>query len=310
MKIKRIEVKDLFDYYCYEIAMKEHEAISIVHAPNGYGKTIVFKMITNLLKVDIVGISEVPFNEFVVEFTGGSILRAKKVEEKRRAFLTRFLVLEIENIETEKQEKKSYSFEVPISEHILDRIREEGFDEYIRRIEMRRRRISIEEREESENIQNRYEKFVEQLRTIRKAIGVNFIDSDRLFSTTQQMKVREVIRKDKYGRDEIVGIRHDGRMEDYSEQSNRNENIIRDAKDILYRIQKARQIYSLESEKRDRNFPDRLVQYVNSQTEFFDDIQIAEQLEELEKKRLELENAGLVLSGKKTLAPGTTLVMA
>lgn len=303
MKIKRIEVKDLFDYYCYEIAMKEHEAISIVHAPNGYGKTTVFKMITNLLKVDIVGISEVPFNEFVVEFTGGTILRAKKVEEKRKAFLTRFLVLAIENIETEKQEKKSYSFEVPISEHILDRIREEGFDEYIRRIEMRRRRISIEEREESENIQNRYEKFVEQLRTIRKAIGVNFIDSDRLFSTTQQMKVREVIRKDKYGRDEIVRIRHDGRMEDYSEQSNRNENIIRDAKDILYRIQKARQIYSLESEKRDRNFPDRLVQYVDSQTEFFDDIQIAEQLEELEKKRLELENAGLVLSGKKTLAP-------
>lgn len=298
MRIKRIEVTDLFDYYCYEISMKEHEAISIIHAPNGYGKTTVFKMITNLLKLDIVGICDVPFKEFIVEFTEGTILRAKKIEEKKAAYLARFLVLEIEN-----QEKKVYDFAVSISEHILERIREEGLDEHIRRMEMRRRHVPIEEREETENIQNKYERFVEQLNIIRKSIEVNFIDSDRLFSTNKQMRMREVIRKDKYGRDEIVRIRPDGRVEDYNDQTNRNENIIRDARDILYRIQRARQIYSLESEKKDRNFPDRLVQYVDSQTEFFDDNQIAEQLEELEKKRLELENAGLVLSGKKTLAP-------
>ncbi len=44
---------------------------------------------------------------------------------------------------------------------------------------------------------------------------------------------------------------------------------------------------------------ERLVQYVDSQSEFFDDEQINEQLDDLEKKRLELEKAGLVLPGKK-----------
>lgn len=284
MRIKRIKVTDLFDYYCYEIVMKEHEAISIIHAPNGYGKTTVFKMITQLLEFDIIGVCAVPFKEFAVEFTDGTILSTKrleeKIEERRGRYLEKFLIFEIKN-----SEGKLYDFKIPTANYILERIREEGIEDYIRRMEMRRRHVPIAEREEHENIQNKYDRFVEQLNVIRQSIEVNFIDSDRLFSANKQIKTKEVIRRDKAGRDEIVIIRPDGRSEEYQEQGNKNENIIRDARDILHRIQEARQIYSLESEKKDRNFPDRLVQYVDSQTEFFNDIQIAEQLEELEKKR-------------------------
>ncbi|WP_370814341.1 AAA family ATPase [[Ruminococcus] lactaris] len=136
---------------------------------------------------------------------------------------------------------------------------------------------------------------------------MNFIDSDRLFSSNKQARTREIVRGDKVTRDEMIRMRRDGRTEEYSEQINKSENIIRAAREILFRIQRARQIYSLESEKKDRNFPDRLVQYVDSQSEFFDDEQINEQLDDLEKKRLELEKAGLVLPGKKTLAPTASI---
>ncbi len=65
MRIRKINVEELFDYYSYEIVMKEHDAISIIHAPNGYGKTTVFKMVNYLLELDIIGISAVPFKKFV-----------------------------------------------------------------------------------------------------------------------------------------------------------------------------------------------------------------------------------------------------
>lgn len=302
MRIKRISVEDLFDYYSYEIAMKDYNAISIIHAPNGYGKTTVFKMIDYLLEFDVIGISAVPFKEFAVEFTEGTILRAKTVEEKivqkRGEYLTGFLVFEIE-----KNKKIICDFSIHMEDYVLERIREDGIEDYIRRMEMRRRRIPMEEREGLENIQNKYERFVEQLNIIRRSIKVNFIDSDRLFSSSKNMRSRGITRRDKSIREDMVRIRPEGREEEYSEIVNKNENIIRDAREILFRIQRVRQIYSLESEKRDRNFPDRLVQYVDSQEDFFDDVQIAEQLDALEKKRLELEKAGLVLPGKKTLAP-------
>lgn len=301
MRINRIEVKDLFDYYCYEIEMKNHDAISIIHAPNGYGKTTVFKMITYLLNFDIVGISTVPFKEFVVELLEGPILRAKKLlvnDGGKRGFHERFLTLEIMSTEGKK-----FDFMMPISASILSRIREEGIEEVVRRMEMRRRHVPMEEREETINILNKYERFNEELDVIRKSIEVNFIDSNRLFSADKQIQRNEMVRREKFGREEIVRVMPNMVFDDYQDEGNKNENIIRDARDILHRIQEARQIYSLESEKKDRNFPDRLVQYVDSREIFFDDIQIAEQLEELEKKRLELEKAGLVLSGKKTLAP-------
>lgn len=97
MRIRKINVEELFDYYSYEIVMKEHDAISIIHAPNGYGKTTVFKMVNYLLELDIIGISAVPFKKFVVEFTEGTILRVKRVEEKiierRGSYLTGFTKL-------------------------------------------------------------------------------------------------------------------------------------------------------------------------------------------------------------------------
>ena len=306
MRIRKINVEELFDYYSYEIVMKEHDAISIIHAPNGYGKTTVFKMVNYLLELDIIGISAVPFKKFVVEFTEGTILRVKRVEEKiierRGSYLTGFLEFEIENIAG-----KIYDFSISTADYVLERIKEDGLEQFIRRMEMRRRRVPSEEREELENIQNKYERFAEQLNIIRESIKVNFIDSDRLFSSNKQARTREIVRGDKVTRDEMIRMRRDGRTEEYSEQINKSENIIRAAREILFRIQRARQIYSSESEKKDRNFPDRLVQYVDSQSEFFDDEQINEQLDDLEKKRLELEKAGLVLPGKKTLAPTASI---
>jgi len=301
MKIKKIDVIDLFDYYCYKIEMKEHDSISIIHAPNGYGKTTVFKLITYLLDFDVISMSTIPFKKFTVELSDGSMMCVEKVileEDKPHRFIKEILSLKIV-----KEDGKIYEFSLPISSQVLPGIEEYGIEEYIRRMEIRRRHSPVEEREETINTEKKYERFKEQLDIIRESCEVNFIDSNRLFSSDKQINRKEIVRLDKFGREEIVRKTSNRMFNEYQNSDSENENIVLDAKDILHKIQLARQIYSLESEKKDRNFPDRLVEYVDLTKEFFSDIQVAEQLEELEKKRLELENAGLVLSGKKTLAP-------
>lgn len=169
----------------------------------------------------------------------------EKIIERRGSYLTGFLEFEIENIAG-----KIYDFSISTADYVLERIKEDGLEQFIRRMEMRRRRVPSEEREELENIQNKYERFAEQLNIIRESIKVNFIDSDRLFSSNKQARTREIVRGDKVTRDEMIRMRRDGRTEEYSEQINKSENIIRAAREILFRIQRARQIYSLESEKK------------------------------------------------------------
>lgn len=301
MKIESIEVVDLFDFYCYEIEMKKHNPISIIHAPNGYGKTTVFKMIRNVLALNVVDIFEVPFKEFTICLSGNICIKVNKEIDSRdseNVFSTGLLRIDLKN-----GRRKNVFIELPMSSKILEMIREDGLEDYIQRIEMRRRRIPVEERKgESYNLSNSFEKLGQELEKIRAELNINFIDSNRLFSHSR----RPVRRGDRnelridgrtiFGRDERL------HFSDERQFDGTNENIVRDASDINERIRSVRQKYGLEAEKLDRNFPDRLVEFVESTEEAFSDSQIVNGLEELEKKRLELENAGLVLIGKKSLS--------
>ena len=69
IQIKKIIVKNLFDYYCYEIEMNSHSNISIIHAPNGYGKTTVFNLVKHYLDLDVYNIHLIPFEMFRIELT-------------------------------------------------------------------------------------------------------------------------------------------------------------------------------------------------------------------------------------------------
>ena len=310
MKIKSIKVIDLFDYYCYEIKIKAHDPISIIHAPNGYGKTTVFKMITYLLNLDIYNMCSIPFTEFILELSDNTIISVKNekraVSVRKQDGLTRKRTFPSLILKVITNAKEEYILPLQVNDRSIAMIKEDGIEEYIRRMEMRRRNIPVEYRVEEDantNLSNAYETFRKKLEKVANNLEINFIDSNRLFSNSREPSRKRIIRKDRSGRERVYWFSPEDEYVEYSERESTGENIIKDAIDILQKIQEARQIYSLESEKKDRDFPDRLVEYVNSVDDFFDDDKIAEELEELEKKRLELEKTGLVLSGKKTLTP-------
>lgn len=82
MKITKIKVQDLYGIHNYEIAFDDSQSIKIIHAPNGYGKTTLLKLISDIVNCKLFEVSIIPFHTFVIEFDDHSSI--KVIKDKAR----------------------------------------------------------------------------------------------------------------------------------------------------------------------------------------------------------------------------------
>lgn len=70
MRITKISIQDLFGMpsFTYKIELKTDPPITIIHGPNGSGKTVIFKMIAGLFNSNYFIFWKYPFSEFRVDF--------------------------------------------------------------------------------------------------------------------------------------------------------------------------------------------------------------------------------------------------
>jgi len=71
MRIKQISVKGLFNTFNYIIPLNLADRITILHGPNGYGKTILLNMLDGLFNNHLTNESillKIPFTEFQIDF--------------------------------------------------------------------------------------------------------------------------------------------------------------------------------------------------------------------------------------------------
>lgn len=78
MRIKKVNVSKLFGIFNHEIAMKMDEHITIIHAPNGFGKTAILRMIDGLFNSHYTDLRAFPFSSFAVELDNGKVLSVQK----------------------------------------------------------------------------------------------------------------------------------------------------------------------------------------------------------------------------------------
>lgn len=78
MRITKISVKGLFGMFDHEIPLNQDSRITIVHGPNGVGKTILFGMIHALFQYGGGLFVTTPFERFRVEFESGAAISIKK----------------------------------------------------------------------------------------------------------------------------------------------------------------------------------------------------------------------------------------
>lgn len=75
MRIKQISVKKLFGVFDHTIPLHQEERITIIHGPNGYGKTVLLRMIEGFFNEDYAILHNTPFDELRICLTDESYVR-------------------------------------------------------------------------------------------------------------------------------------------------------------------------------------------------------------------------------------------
>jgi ABC-type transport system involved in cytochrome c biogenesis ATPase subunit len=85
MRLKGIVVTGLFDMFDQVIPLNHTDRITIVHGPNGYGKTTILRLVDALFNDRRVILRTTPFKQLEIEFDDGSRLTlSPRIEGKAR----------------------------------------------------------------------------------------------------------------------------------------------------------------------------------------------------------------------------------
>lgn len=132
MKLLNIKIEGLFNIFNHDIALNQEERITIITAPNGYGKTIALKTIYSLFNKKFTFFNKLIFDKIIYEFDNHQsieIHNKNKENEQKIEFLLR------------ENGKKIESFEYPskqmmtkLERSIPSRLLEEFTPPFIRRI--------------------------------------------------------------------------------------------------------------------------------------------------------------------------------
>ena len=80
LRLERIEVDDLFGLYSHVINLHLNDHVTIIHGPNGIGKTVLLRMIDALLKGRLSHFRQIPFSRFFAQFHDGSAIMINKTD--------------------------------------------------------------------------------------------------------------------------------------------------------------------------------------------------------------------------------------
>jgi predicted ATP-binding protein involved in virulence len=72
MRVTSIAVKGLFGLFNHEIPLQSADRVTIMHGPNGFGKTVILKMIAGLIEGNIAIFEHTPFKQFSLTLDDGS----------------------------------------------------------------------------------------------------------------------------------------------------------------------------------------------------------------------------------------------
>ncbi len=281
MRLKKVSVTGLFGLFDHEIPLHLDERITIVHGPNGYGKTLVLRMTAGLLTGRYSVFNEVPFSLFTLEFDDGESLTIKRITEPQRdSDEPRGKGRPTLEISLSARGAKPQSYKLPgipvartqlslMLERFVPFLAQIGPEDFLDR--RTGKRISLDDAFElyADELpptlgKNRDERksAPSWLKELRSSIPVRFIQ-------TQRLDVAEA-GEDKASKPAV---------EVYSQE-------------LVDSIRKTLAAYAARSQELDRTFPTRL--FSNARSEQLDVEELRHKLVELEQKRSELTVLGFL----------------
>jgi len=281
MRIQEIAVKSLFGIFNHVVPMHLDERITIVHGPNGFGKTTLLKLVENFFGGRYSDLRKTPYASIRITFEDGGVLtvvRREPPKSRARSSATLDMTFEKDKDQLTATLRGASPESVPL--HLVDSIvpwlrRESeftwrdtrtgeplGLDELVRHYTPRFPSGFFQgDRPADEE--------PEWLTTLRKGFSVRFIESQRLLRIG---KNRE---------------RHE------SEETYRpSVNVY--SKELAVHIQRKLAEYGVLSQSLDRSFPRRLVEQRSEPSGKLSVDELTTKLQDLEDKRRRLTDAGLL----------------
>ncbi|WP_018211150.1 AAA family ATPase [Desulfitobacterium hafniense] len=281
MKIEKIRVNGLFGLLNHEINMRVNDNITIIHGPNGFGKTTLLKMINALLNINFLELHIIPFEQFELFFSDGSRLLVNKNENNRETRSTK-QIRNLEIIYYENEKTHLYNPVIDLSENLISVPPEliSDFVPNLMRMGIRSwRYIPTEEILSLKDVILRFNEYFPEdsisyknvpdwFKDLKKSIPIQYIKTQRLIHSTVQ--------NPKYRRTQSI---MENAVSTYS---------IELAKAVETRLTE----YGKIAQTLDRSFPSRLVRLHSSEELKIEDL--SERLKDIDQKRQNLISLGLL----------------
>lgn len=295
MRIKRVEVQDLFGMFDHVIPFNLGDRITIMHGANGLGKTAILKMINGFFNSRYSDLRSTPFKEFRIDFEDESVIviskgRSNSGESEREGDSSSELAIEyrkpgeparLEIIRT-PQRPEELGFLFRHLEEAIPGLSRIGPDSW--RVAQTGEILSIEELVEN------YSEFLpfhlysseklplferatrgnpDWLKEIKTGFNVRFIETQRLMTMARP-----------------------GRKSRHEAASILTPAVARYSSELAALIQRRLAEYATLSQVLDRSFPMRVIEQGPQSVRSID--QLREKLASLEEKRARLREAGVL----------------
>src|SRR4051794_24865191 len=88
LRVTKIRVEKLFDRYTHEVDLHLEDRVTIIHGPNGVGKTVLLRLTAALLSGKFVDFAKIPFKKFEVSLSDGSSFGAARSDGQSKSKAT------------------------------------------------------------------------------------------------------------------------------------------------------------------------------------------------------------------------------
>lgn len=293
-RLSNFKVSGLFGLFDHNIPFNVHEGITILHAPNGYGKTIVLQLLAGFFGGSLKKFRDVWFEEVEITFTDGTYakiiqrdsteLRDDKGGTYERLYSVSYHTKD--TVQTYDRWDYSKSENLDVSKLYLEKI-----SPFIRRYDessyLDRRTNEIIDKNEaiqrsidylpaSMRRSNAHPKW---LHSIRESIHCKIIDTHRLMVPTKKEAPSQTHWSSKTDPGFIPAVKT------YSD-------------DVAAAIERTLAEYATLSSSLDRSFPNRLLSRLQEPTPTLTEASIRKKLSEFEDDRAKYANAGLLLQAE------------
>ena len=297
VKISKIGIYGLFDRFNHDLVFNPDELITIMIGPNGFGKTMILRILNALFNLPLQSLRRMPFKEVNVCFDDRSTLRVHRASGKRDSRRRSHRhALQVDYLPSygptqsftprEQINEEDMPFPVNAIEDIIPALDRIGPAEWLNLptgevLDLDGVVAEYGEPLQSFGMSGPKSSVPDWLAEIRKSIPVRFIGTERL-TLSSTYGSREVRSRRNYPR-----ALSERTVRRYSDQ-------------LAQMVQQTLTEYATLSQSLDRTFPARLVE--EPTTPVPSALDLERKLSEVEERRSSIVEAGLLVQGPEDLS--------